>query len=195
VLPAFIEIMLAAEDLPAAHDGVAALREVKAELRAAYVDAAAAHAEGAVALAEGNPSEALQRLREAFAIWHEMPAPYEAARTRALIAGCCRALGDEHSAEVELDAARWAFQQLGAKADLARLEAEAAPASAVPGNLSAREIDVLRLVAAGNTNRAIANELIISEKTVARHVSNIFTKIGVSTRAAATAFAYEHRLV
>jgi DNA-binding NarL/FixJ family response regulator len=113
-----------------------------------------------------------------------------------LIARACRDLGDAESADVELDAATWAFRQLGALADLARLDREAAlPSERVAGHLTAREVEILRLVAAGNTNRAIAGELIISEKTVARHVSNIFTKIGVSSRAAATAFAYEHRLV
>jgi DNA-binding CsgD family transcriptional regulator len=195
LLPAYVEIMLAAEDLPAAREGVAALHAIKDEFHAPYVDAAVAYAEGALALAEGKPSEALPPLRSAVAAWSALPAPYETARARVLIARCCRALGDEQSAEVELDAARWGLQQLGAKADLARIDSETAQTNGLPGNLTAREVDVLRLVAAGNTNRAIANELIISEKTVARHVSNIFTKIGVSSRAAATAFAYEHRLV
>jgi DNA-binding CsgD family transcriptional regulator len=194
-LPAFVEIMLEAEDLPAAREGAAELRSLTADFNAPYVDAAAAYAEGAVALAEGDATGALPFLRQAASLWMQLPAPYEAARTRVLIARCCRLLGDTQSADIELDAARWALEQLGAKADLARLDAAAASHDAVPGNLTAREIAVLRLVAAGNTNRAIANELIISEKTVARHISNIFAKIGVSTRTAATAFAYEHHLV
>jgi DNA-binding CsgD family transcriptional regulator len=195
LLPAFVEIMLEAEDLPAAREGAAELRSLTADFNAPYVDAAAAYAEGAVALAEGDATGALPFLRQAASLWMQLPAPYEAARTRVLIARCCRLLGDTQSADIELDAARWALEQLGAKADLARLDAAAASHDAVPGNLTAREIAVLRLVAAGNTNRAIANELIISEKTVARHISNIFAKIGVSTRTAATAFAYEHHLV
>jgi DNA-binding NarL/FixJ family response regulator len=113
-----------------------------------------------------------------------------------ILARCCSALGDETSADIELDAARWALQQLGAAPDLADLDSAAATKERdAAGNLTAREVDVLRLVAAGHTNRAIANELIISEKTVARHISNIFAKTGVSSRAGATAFAYEHHLV
>jgi DNA-binding CsgD family transcriptional regulator len=195
LLPAYIEIMLEAEDLPSARDGVVGLRRLAEEFATAYVDAAASHQEGALALTEGKPSEALPSLRKAVSIWLALPAPYEAARTRSLISRCCRELGDEESAELELDAARVTFQLLGAKADLARIDAATARTNGLPGHLTAREVDVLRLVAAGNTNRAIADELIISEKTVARHMSNIFTKIGVSSRAAATAFAYEHKLV
>jgi DNA-binding CsgD family transcriptional regulator len=196
LLPPYVEIMLAAEDLPAAREGVVELRKLARDLATTYADAAATFAEGALALAENRPSEALQLLRKAVTLWLHLPAPYEAARTRVLIARACRDLGDAESADVELDAATWAFRQLGALADLARLDREAAlPSERVAGHLTAREVEILRLVAAGNTNRAIAGELIISEKTVARHVSNIFTKIGVSSRAAATAFAYEHRLV
>jgi DNA-binding NarL/FixJ family response regulator len=112
------------------------------------------------------------------------------------IARACRDLGDEDTALMELDAARWAFQQLGAEPDIAQLDElsrrAAAPAT---GGLTAREVQVLRLVAAGKTNRAIAGDLFLSEKTVARHVSNIFTKLGLSSRSAATAYAYQHDLV
>jgi DNA-binding NarL/FixJ family response regulator len=100
----------------------------------------------------------------------------------------CRALGDEEAAAMELDAARGVFAQLGAAPDLARLEAIAhgdAPARA--HGLTARELQVLRLLATGTTNRVIAGELSVTVKTVDLHVSNIFTKLGVSSRAAATA--------
>ena len=122
--------------------------------------------------------------------------PYEAARARVLIALACRQLGDKEGAEMELDAARWAFEQLGAVPDMARTEALSRKAVAKPaGGLTARELEVLRLVATGKTNRSIAADLFLSEKTVARHVSNIFAKLGVPSRAAATAHAYEHGLV
>jgi DNA-binding NarL/FixJ family response regulator len=112
------------------------------------------------------------------------------------IARACRDLGDEDTALMELDAARWAFQQLGAEPDITRLDELSRRADATAaGGLTAREVQVLRLVAAGKTNRAIAGDLFLSEKTVARHVSNIFTKLGLSSRSAATAYAYQHDLV
>jgi DNA-binding NarL/FixJ family response regulator len=132
-------------------------------------------------------------LRRAFDSWQELGAPYEAARTRLLLARACGVLGDEDGATLEFDAARRAFTSLGATPDLLRIQGRGGPEPA--GDLTAREAEVLRLIAAGKTNRAIAQTLVISEKTVARHVSNIFTKIGVSSRAAATAYAYEHDLV
>ena len=147
-------------------------------------------------VAQGDARAALTALRRAWSAWQELDAPHEAARTRALIGLACRALGDEDGAAMELDAARWAFQELGAAPDVARIDALALRAGAAnAGGLTARELEVLRLVAAGKTNRAIATDLVLSEKTVARHVSNIFVKLGVSSRAAATAHAYEHGLV
>lgn len=105
----------------------------------------------------------------------------------------CRMLGDEDSAQMELDAARWAFQLLEAAPDLARVDALSRPdAPKAVGGLTSREVEVVRLVAAGKTNRAIASELFLSEKTVARHLSNIFTKLDIGSRSAATAYAYEH---
>jgi DNA-binding CsgD family transcriptional regulator len=129
-------------------------------------------------------------------VWQELEVPYEAARVRVLIGLACRQLGDQDGAEMELDAARWVFQELGAVPDVARAQALSRQAAAKPaGGLTARELEVLRHVATGKTNRSIAADLILSEKTVARHVSNIFTKLGLSSRAAATAYAYEHDLV
>jgi DNA-binding NarL/FixJ family response regulator len=154
----------------------------------------AARTDGTVRLAEGDVEGALAALRRAWEAWRELDAPYEAARVRARAAQACRALGDLDGAAVETEAAREVFERLGAATDLAGL-AVGKDAAALPGGLSAREVEVLRLVAAGLTNRAIADALTISERTVDRHVSNIFTKLDVSTRAAATAFAYEHRLV
>ncbi|MGH3064726.1 MAG: response regulator transcription factor, partial [Gaiellaceae bacterium] len=124
--------------------------------------------------------------------WGELEAPYQAARVRLLIGVACRELGDGASAQLEFEAARGALEELGARPDLARLARLAG--SSRPGGLSRRENEVLTLVAAGKTNRAIASELFISEKTVARHVSNIFAKLGLSSRAEATAYAYKHGL-
>jgi DNA-binding CsgD family transcriptional regulator len=149
---------------------------------------------GAVLLAAGECRDALRHLRLAWTNWQAVDAPYESARARVQIGLACRGLGDDDSAAIELDAARQAFAQLGAVPDVARLDAISGR-RAPPGGLTAREVEVLAAVATGSTNRAIAEELMISEKTVARHLSNIFTKLGVSSRAAATAYAYEHDLV
>jgi DNA-binding NarL/FixJ family response regulator len=153
------------------------------------VAATAAHAAAAVHLAEDDPRAALVAARGAAEVWQELAAPYECARARELVGLACRALGDEDSAMLELDAAGEAFAWLGAAADAARLEG-----SDAGHGLSPREIEVLRLVAAGATNRAIAEELVLSERTVDRHVSNILAKLRVPSRSAATAWAYEHRL-
>jgi DNA-binding CsgD family transcriptional regulator len=156
----------------------------------------AAHAQGAVLLGEGDARAALQHLRHAWMAWQDLEVPYEAARVRVLIGLACRKLGDEDGAEMELDAARWVFRQLEAAPDLAKAEAlTQKPAGRAAGGLTTRELQVLRLVAAGQTNRSIAADLFLSERTVDRHVSNTFTKLGVSSRAAATAYAYQHQLI
>jgi DNA-binding NarL/FixJ family response regulator len=129
-------------------------------------------------------------------VWQELVAPYEAARVRVLLGLACRALGDDEAAALELEAARGVFAQLGAALDLARVDSLTQHASSIDAHgLTPRELQVLRLVAAGETNKAIAAKLVLSERTVDRHVSNIFTKLGVSSRAAATAYAYKHQLV
>jgi len=187
------EIALAAGDVAAARAAADRLGEVADALDAPLLRAMAARTEGAVRLAEGDVAGALALLRRAWEAWRELEAPYEAARVRVRTAEACRRLGDQDGAAIETEAAREVFTRLGAEADLAALLGERDPAS-FPGGLSAREVEVLRLVSAGLTNRAIAEALTISERTVDRHVSNIYTKLDVSTRAAATAFAYEHGL-
>jgi DNA-binding NarL/FixJ family response regulator len=151
-----------------------------------------AYAHGVVALAEGDPNAALVALREAQRIWVELGAPYEVGRTRVLLAQVCSALGDSESAALELDSARETFRKLGAAPDLARLDGTS---SREVHGLSRRELEVLRLIASGKSNRQIAAELVISEHTVARHVQNIYAKLGLSSRAAATAFAFERDLL
>jgi len=190
LLPAFVEIMLAAGHVEPARRACLELTEVVAGYESAMLDAMVAHAWGAVHLAEGEPREALIALRKAAETWRLLDAPYEIARTRSLLGDACRSLGDEESAVLEHDAARAGFERLGARPDIARLR----PSTSGHG-LSRRELEVLRLVAAGRTNRQIAASLVISEHTVARHVQNIFAKLGLSSRAAATAFAFEHDLV
>lgn len=196
LLAAYIEIMLAAGEVGAARTAADEMSTIAAALDAPFLRALSASATGAVLLAEEHPQAALVSLREAWTSWHKLAAPYEAARVRVHVGLACRALGDEDSAEMELDAARLVFRELGAVPDLERVESLSTttpPKSA--GQLTAREVQVLCLVATGKTNRAIATGLGISEKTVARHVSNIFTKLGLSSRAAATAYAYQHSLV
>jgi DNA-binding NarL/FixJ family response regulator len=148
-----------------------------------------------VKLAKGDAKSALGALRSAWELWQTLDAPYESARARVAIGQACQALGDVDGAAMELAAARKAFDELGALPDRDRVDALAGSSPAAPGGLSPRELEVLRLVAGGGTNRDIATSLGISERTVDRHVSNIFTKLDVSSRTAATAFAYEHRLV
>jgi ATP/maltotriose-dependent transcriptional regulator MalT len=194
LLGAYVDIMLAAEDIPAAAQAAQELAAVADDVDAPLLQAAAAQASGAVRLAEGDAGAALTALRRAWTAWRDLDAAYQGARVRVLIALACRALGDEDGAQMELDAAGWVFQQLGAVADQQRAETLVRPPGGA-GRLSPRELQVLRLVAAGKTNRAIAAELFLSSKTVARHVGNIFAKLGVSSRSAATAYAYEHELL
>jgi DNA-binding NarL/FixJ family response regulator len=143
-----------------------------------------------------TPGPRSPSLRRSFEIWRRLGAPYLAARVRVLIGKACRAVGDEEGCRLESDAAKQVFRDLGAAPDLASLDdaANRSP-STRPHGLTRRELEVLRLVASGKTNKAIAAELFLSEKTIDRHLSNIFDKLDVSSRAAATAFAYEHRLV
>lgn len=196
LLAACVEIKLATGDPAAAHAAADELAACAAEFEAPYVNALAAQAMGAVLLHDGDAAAALGPLRRAWSSWQALDAPHDAARVRVLVGCACRELGDDDTAEMEFDAARWVFRQLGAGPDLARVDelSRRIPVRAA-GTLTAREVEVLRLVATGQTNRAIAAELFISEKTVASHVSNIFGKLNLTSRAAATAYAYEHDLI
>ena len=196
LLPAHVEIMIAAGDLPLARTGSQALAQLAEQLDAPYLHAVAAAAAGAVRLAEGDPRSALPKLRVAAAAWRGLDAPHETARVRVLVGLACRALGDSETAAMEFDAARTTFEKLGARPDVERLDTLMARSEGTrPDGLSAREVEVLVLLVSGATNRQIAHELGLAEKTVARHLSNIFTKIGVPSRAAATAYAYQNGLV
>jgi ATP/maltotriose-dependent transcriptional regulator MalT len=195
VLPAAVEIMLSAGEGQEARRAAEELWRIAQELGAPLLQAEAAKATGAVFLSEGDHREGLPELRRSLKLWQDLDAPYEAAQTRILIGIACRELGDHDTAALEFDAARWAFERLGAAPDLARLDALAGrPPAAGPEGLTQREVEVLRLVAAGKTNQAIAADLYLSEHTVRRHLQNIFSKLGVSSRAAATAFAFQNDL-
>jgi DNA-binding CsgD family transcriptional regulator len=189
-----VEIALAAGKVRDARVAADQLATLSDSFDAPLLRAMAARADGSVRLAEGDVKGALATLRRAWEAWRGLDAPYEAARVRAATAQACHRLGDPEGAAMESEAARLVFARLGATVDLDRLSLRHGGGSR-PGGLSPREAEVLRLVAAGLTNRAIATALTISERTVDRHVSNIFSKLDVSTRAAATAFAYEHGLV
>jgi DNA-binding CsgD family transcriptional regulator len=196
LLPAYVEIMVAAGDVQAARIAADELSEVAGDLDAPALNALAAQARGAVLLAGDDAPAALTVLRQAWTAWQEVEAAYDAARVRVLIGLASRELGEVDAAEMEFDAARWVFQQLGARPDLTCVDAfRRAVRPRTVGGLSAREIQVLRLVAAGKTNRQIASDLFISDRTVERHLSNIFNKLDLSSRAAATAYAYEHQLL
>jgi DNA-binding CsgD family transcriptional regulator len=197
LLPASVEILLAARDLAGARAAADELTDIAHALEAPLMlRAFALAATGAVRVAEGDPAGARIVLTDARAAWQELDAPFEVACVRLSMAIACRLLGDDDGAGIELEAARHVFEQLGAIPFVAMVEQHVGTdARRTATGLTGRELEVLRLVAAGNSNRAIAQELVLSEKTVARHVSNIFTKLGLSSRSAATAYAYEHNLV
>ncbi len=202
-LPAHVEIMLATGDIDEARAASRELQDTAASVNTDVLAAIAGHARGSVHLAEGDAHGALDPVRRAFGIWQQIGAPYLAARLRVLLARACLALDDVEAVELELECANEVFERLGAKPDLAAVaalrlgmrNAATARVSASDHGLTERELQVLRLVATGRTNKVIARELCLSEKTVDRHVSNIFVKANVASRAAATAFAYERNLI
>jgi DNA-binding CsgD family transcriptional regulator len=195
-LRAAVDILVAAGDHAGACEAAEELTRLALDRPSPFLRAAAAHAEGVAAVASGAAAAAVGALREAWSTWQEINAPYEIAQVRAWLGLAYRTLGDEDGAQLEFDAAQQIFEQLGATAPSPRIALLLfAPAPPATGGLTGREVEVLRLVAAGRTNRAIASALAISEKTVARHLSNIFTKLDLPSRAAATAYAYEHKLV
>jgi DNA-binding CsgD family transcriptional regulator len=196
LLPAHIEIALAADDVQEARGACGELEEIAEAFDTDVLRAMAAQARGAVALAESDARTALAPLRCAFEIWQRVEVPYEAARVRVLTGLACRSLGDDEAGELELDAARAVFERLGAVSELARLDSLGKrETSAHLHPLTPRELQVLRLIAAGKTNKAIAAELFLSERTIDRHVSNILGKLDVPSRAAATAYACDHKLL
>ena len=195
LLPAYVEVMLAVDEGDAARAASGELESIAEGHENGALGAMAAQARGAVELARGNPGAALVSLRRAGEVWHQLEAPYEAARARELVGLACRALDDEETATLELEAAGGAYAQLGAMPDVTRIGSFTGGGRGLTHGLTGRELEVLSHLAAGKTNKAIATELVLSERTVDRHVSNIFAKLGVSSRTAATAYAYEHRLV
>lgn len=196
LLPAYVEIVLAAGELDAAREGTAELAGIAQDYDRPALHAHTGYARAATHLAEGDAAEALTAARRAWRLWRDLDVPYQGARARVLVALACRALGDEDTAVVEFAAALEAFGRLGAGPDRTLAESLAAgrPAGDTTSGLTPREIEVLKLVAAGGTNHEIAQELFLSEKTVARHISNILTKLDVGSRTAAAAYAFEHGL-
>lgn len=195
-LAAQAEIAMAAQDLATARCAADELSKIATKIGAEFLLAVASYAHGAVLLAERDVQAALPSLRQALGAFRHLEAPYEAARVQVLLARVYRAQGNQESAVHELQAAREAFRKLGAATDLAQIDALVdLPTSSQAGPLTQREIEVVKLVASGITNRAIAKKLNISEKTVARHLNNIFNKLDLSSRAAATAYAYQHGLL
>jgi DNA-binding CsgD family transcriptional regulator/tetratricopeptide (TPR) repeat protein len=196
LLPACVEIMLATDHIEDARSACAELQEIAGRFDTGVPGAIAAHCRGAVRLAEGDAQAALGPLRQAFELWQRIQAPHAAARVRVLIGLACRALGDEDGAALEIEAARSAFARLGAAPDLAGIAA--LEAATVPGRthgLTPRELQILRLIATGESNKSIAGKLSLSEKTIERHVSNILNRLDVATRTAATTFAHQHKLL
>ena len=196
-LPAYVEIMLAVDRVDDARRAAAELQAISLANPTAFLRATSAHALGAVRLHEGDPPAALASLRGALTGWSDLEAPYEAARCRVLLAAACRALGDDTTADLELQAARRTFVHLGARLDLARTDGPALtrPDTARDTVVTDRELQVLRRVASGATNTEIADDLFVSVKTVERHLSTIYRKLGVPNRAAATAAAIERELL
>jgi DNA-binding CsgD family transcriptional regulator len=194
ILAAGVDVALADDDLETARSRAAELEALAAAFPAPPFEALAAVARGSVLLAGGDPQTGLDALRRACGLWHDLKLPYETARARALCGRALMASGDADAGEQELRAARAVFEQLGAVADAAAIASLVGESSLLPAGLTAREAEVLRLVASGKTNRDIAVELVLSVHTVGRHLQNIFAKLGVSTRAAATAYAFEHGL-
>jgi ATP/maltotriose-dependent transcriptional regulator MalT len=195
MLPAAVEILLAAGDIDSGRLAAAELSEIARAVGTPFLSAASAHATGAVVLVDGDITAASVSLRQACAIWRDLGTPYEEAQSCRLMAAVCERRGDLEGQRLELAAAQKLLEQLTAQSRLAHIEQQGRIATHPSGPLSERELQVLRLLAMGKTNRAIGGELFISEKTVARHVSNIFDKIGVSSRTAATAWAFQHNLI
>jgi DNA-binding CsgD family transcriptional regulator len=195
LLPARVEIAVAAGERDDARAAANELAVIADEYPTPWLVAVTTQARGRVELAAGEGDAACGSLRRALEQMHMLELPYEVADTRLLLGAAYRAVGDDDAAAVSFDAGVQLLAQLGADTTTARGRARRADPTTSPNGLTGREVEVLRLLASGRTNKELAAELGLSEKTVERHLSNIFTKIGVSTRAAATAFAFEHEIV
>jgi DNA-binding NarL/FixJ family response regulator len=196
ILPTFVEIMLAANQTKPAEDRLEELIQIAEEVGALYLQALVYRLEGHILLANENPGAALKKLRQSRGVFKEIRASYESAQTQVLIGLACRELGDYDTADMELETAHRTFQQLGATPDKENVESLLKKSSVKESHgLTPRELEILCILATGKTNKNIAEELFISERTVDRHVSNILGKLDVASRVAATAFAYEHDLV
>ncbi|GGR73736.1 DNA-binding CsgD family transcriptional regulator/predicted negative regulator of RcsB-dependent stress response [Nocardioides luteus] len=194
LLPAAVSILVAAGQGERARQAAAELDDLAGHVGCVWLEAAAAHAHGEVELATGDAAGALPYLRKAQQLWARADAAFERACARLLTGRALAAVGDTESSRREIEAARTVFRQIGARPTADEAERLLAPTT-LPAGLTAREAEVLRLVASGRSNAQIAADLVLSEKTVARHLSNIFTKLDVPSRTAATAFAFEHGVV
>ncbi len=194
LLPAQAQIAIAADDMAGAVTALEELESIARDFASPALIAAAASTRGRVQLASGDRG-AVATLRQAADRWQELGAPHEVATARMLQGAALREEGDLDAAATAFESAGALFSQLGAKFDLLSLSNFTNCSPNLPAGLTTRECEVLRLVAAGKTNKQIAGELFLSEKTVARHLSNIFAKVDVTSRSAATAFAYDHHLV
>ena len=194
LLPAAVDVLVAAGAIDEARVVAAQLHDVATHVGTEALQAFAAFASGTVALAAGDAAGALPHLRKARQLWAHAHNPYEGARVRLVTGSALTVLGDVESARKEVEAARATFRELGATPAVDEAETLLCPAHH-PAGLTGREVEVLRLVAAGRSNTQIAGELVLSEKTVARHLSNIFAKLDVGSRTAAAAYAFEHRLM
>jgi ATP/maltotriose-dependent transcriptional regulator MalT len=193
MLPGGVHVMVAAALIDEAREHADELAEIASLFGNPAIRAMAAYARATVELASGQVVEALSQARESTRLWSDIGAPYEAARARVLVARALRELGDEDSATGELAVAGRAFAEVGAAP--AAQEVDKLLGRARPGGLTEREIEVLSLVAEGKSNYEIARVLVLSQKTVERHLSNIFSKLDVSSRTAAAAYAHDHGLM
>jgi DNA-binding CsgD family transcriptional regulator len=193
LLPAAVEILVAAQLLDEARRRSDELSEIASAFGISALRAMTAYAYAAIELASGEIEEALGHGRESCRLWSDIGSPYEASRARVLVARALRELGDEDSATAELAVAGHGFADVGAAPGVQQVDKLLGRAR--PGGLTEREIEVLRLVAAGRSNPDIAHSLVLSPKTVERHLSNIFTKLDVPSRTAAAAYAHEHGLL
>jgi ATP/maltotriose-dependent transcriptional regulator MalT len=194
LLVAHIQAELERGDTEAAAGSVAELADLARASESRLLWGLLAMSHGSLLLAQDDIDGAVPLLREAASIFQQLECPYECAQVRMTLGVAARRAGDEETAVLDFDVATAAFNRLGAKPDAARATALAAPTSHHPGDLSDREVEVLRLVARGLSNREIAAELVLSEHTVRRHLSNVFRKIGVTSRSAATGYAFGHGL-